>query len=213
MDRTELNNWIIKNRLTLAPDGQVYYTSVDGTDTDQFYFALDRTQKFITLPSGTQISVKSITKMKIEPGSFDLCTYTNSLKYTTAPQSVPIVSFDGSDTLNISMPKTDSDLNDLFPRLYPDYKSKLIYDVLREREMVDPSLFDKSLPEGKFVDFSENMEYKFYDDIERRLKDLGCTGMPPSTHTSSYSYIPIYFLFRRIVCKLFRVKSFPLAVL
>lgn len=182
MDRTELNNWVIKNRLTIAPDGQVYYTSTDGTDSDQFYFALDRSNKFVTLPGGIQVSLRSIIKLKIEPGSFDLVTHTNSLKYTTSPQSTPITTFDGvTDTYNISMPKTDSELNDLFPRLYPDYKTKLVYDVLREREMVDMSIFDKSLPEGKFTDFNESIEYKFYDDIERRLKDLGCTGMPPNT--------------------------------
>ena len=62
-----------------------------------------------------------------------------------------------------------------------DVVQKIFTGKLREREMVDISILDPNEPDGSFVDFSENIEYRFYDDIERRLKDLGCTGTPPNT--------------------------------
>ena len=39
------------------------------------------------------------------------------------------------------MPKSDSELNDLFPLVFPDYKQKMHYDLLRERERIDLSIF------------------------------------------------------------------------
>ena len=79
------------------------------------------------------------------------------------------------------MPKTDSELADVFSILYPDYPEKLFYDVMMEREIVDLSLFDPNSPPGTFVDMDESVEYMYYDNIERRLKDQGYSGNPPST--------------------------------
>lgn len=81
---------------------------------------------------------------------------------------------------SFKMPKTISELNDMFPLLFPEYKAKMYYDVMRERECVDPSLFDESLPEGRFTDLSEQIEYTYYDSLERRLKLFGCEGSPPN---------------------------------
>ena len=183
MDRTELNNWIAGNDLHVGDDGQVFYHTPGGTDPDQFYFAFDRSRKLITLPGGMRVQIKDINKLSIDSNSFNLSIQTKTMRYTVAPQVLPVIPLDmaAQDTYNISMPKTDSELNDLFPVMYPEYKEKLIYDVLREREMVDISILDPDKPDGSFVDFSENIEYRFYDDIERRLKDIGCTGAPPNT--------------------------------
>ncbi|MBS7383293.1 MAG: hypothetical protein KIG18_06245, partial [Candidatus Methanomethylophilaceae archaeon] len=71
------------------------------------------------------------------------------------------------------MPRTDSALDDAFPILYPDYRHKMYYDVIMEREMYDPSLFDDSLPEGRFIPFDEEGEYRYYQSVERRLEECG----------------------------------------
>ena len=184
MDRTELINWALRNSLTIGTEGQVYFTSPDEATPRQYYFAIDRSERFITLPGGIQVAISSISKLKMSVESFELTTIcTNGVRYNTSPQMAPVTSspITQQGTYDIRMPKTDSELNDLFPVMYPDYKSKFIYDVLREREMIDISLIDPTKPDGTFTDFNENIEYKMYDNIERRLKDLGCQGTPPPT--------------------------------
>ena len=104
------------------------------------------------------------TKTSIGPGLFP-----NSLRLTM------------SDMVSSrTMPKTDSELNDLFETLYPDYKTKLYYDVLSETKMYDPSLFNDTLEPGTFCQFNEDSEYEYIDNIERKLKAIGCTGRPPA---------------------------------
>ena len=183
MDRTELNNWIIRNGLTAGNDGQVFYTSPAGDDARQYYFCIERSGKYLILAGGIQLSLSSISRMKINSTTFDLLVQAGSIRYNVACQEIPILP-QGPETTSYKkcpMPKTDSELNDIFPELYPGYQEKLIYDVLREREMVDLSILDPTKEPGEFVDFNENIEYRFYDSIERRLKDLGCNGTPPST--------------------------------
>lgn len=82
---------------------------------------------------------------------------------------------------NMRMPKTDSELADVFPILYPDYMTKLFYDTMMEREIIDISLFDPNAAEGTFVDMDESVEIMYYDNIERKLKDQGYSGTPPPT--------------------------------
>ena len=86
----------------------------------------------------------------------------------------------GTD-ITISMPKMDSELADIFDMIYPEYREKLFYDILLEREIVDLSLFDPSSPKGTFVPLDESVEIIYYDDVERKLKAQGCRGSPPST--------------------------------
>ena len=79
------------------------------------------------------------------------------------------------------MPKSDSELADLFPLVFPDYKKRMHYDVLRERERIDLSMLDPQAYEpGTYVDYSDQIEYLYYDALERRLRALGCKGSFPS---------------------------------
>lgn len=79
------------------------------------------------------------------------------------------------------MPRSDSELNDLFPLLFPDYQRRMCYDVLRERERIDLSMLDPTTYEpGTYVDYSDQIEYIYYDALERRLRMIGCKGnFPP----------------------------------
>lgn len=79
------------------------------------------------------------------------------------------------------MPKSDSELKDLFPLLFPDYRGKMYYDELRERERIDLSMLDPlAYPKGTVVDYTDQIEYLYYDALERKLRALGCKGpFPP----------------------------------
>lgn len=84
-------------------------------------------------------------------------------------------------TATYAMPQSDSELKDLFPLLYPTYSSKMYYDELRERERIDLSLIDPTTYKpGTFVDYTDQIEYLFYDSLERRLRALGCKGRFPN---------------------------------
>ena len=79
------------------------------------------------------------------------------------------------------MPRSDSELNDLFPLLFPDYRKRMCYDTLRERERIDLSMLDPTqYPPGTCVDYSDQIEYLYYDALERRLRQIGCKGNFPS---------------------------------
>lgn len=80
-----------------------------------------------------------------------------------------------------TMPRSDSELNDLFPLIYPDYHGKMYYDELRERERIDLSMLDPvTYTNGTFVDYTDQIEFIYYDSIERRLRMMGCKGNFPS---------------------------------
>jgi hypothetical protein len=81
-----------------------------------------------------------------------------------------------------NMPRTDSALADCFEELYPDYRKKMYYDVMTEREMYDPSLFNPDIESGKFIPFDDVGEYTYYQSVERRLEACGydiTKALPP----------------------------------
>lgn len=80
-----------------------------------------------------------------------------------------------------TMPKSDSELNDIFPLAFPDYRSRMYYDLLREREVIDLAMLDPTeYKSGTFVDYNDQIEYLYYDALERKLRMLGCKGnFPP----------------------------------
>ena len=102
-----------------------------------------------------------------------------------------------ANTPSYRMPKTDSQLNDLFQVLYPDYKEKMYYDILRERECIDISLFDPEVEPGKFTDYTDQIEFLYYDSLERRLEQIGCKGSPPAVSVRSRVISTKFFETRR----------------
>lgn len=138
-------------------------------------------------PSGTLLNIDSITVAVLN----DDDTLVVSCKDGTVIELQParlsdemrlrIRNISKGVTAVYKMPKSDSELNDLFPLIFPDYKQKMCYDLLRERERIDLSMLDAmAYKKGTFVDYSDQIEYLYYDALERRLRTLGCKGnFPP----------------------------------
>ena len=97
---------------------------------------------------------------------------------------------DGAIILNVArMPKEQSELDDLWDILFPNWESMMYYDVLTEQAMVDPALFnvpmegeeaDEDDDEKRFVPYTDDMVAFYYDILERRLKGMGFTGRCPT---------------------------------
>lgn len=135
------------------------------------------------------MDLSSISGATLDDATGDLHLVAANDKHTTVPRGkftqmqkayLGIEETSLDETPKYRMPKTDSELNDMFPVLFPDYKAKMYYDVMRERECIDLSMFDPDILPGRFVDLSEQVEYKYYDALERRLRLLGCEGAPPN---------------------------------
>lgn len=92
---------------------------------------------------------------------------------------------DGSIIINTTkMPREQSELDDLFDVLFPDFKEKAYFDVLSEQGMIDPTLFGLDMPldaTRKFVPLVDEMYPFYYDLMERRLRGMGLTGRCPPT--------------------------------
>lgn len=129
--------------------------------------------------NNAEIKVGSVETVEYDPEAHLLMitTYGDKEYNIQGKKTKPVSRFND----RIQMPKTDSELTDIFPILYPDYQTKLFYDVMMEREVVDLSIFDDSSPEGTFVSLDESIEIKYYDNIERKLKAYEFSGNPPST--------------------------------
>ena len=179
MDKAEFYNWVFSMNLTIGPD-QMVCTEPDGDPGLEFFKIVG---DVLITSSNQEIKIGSIENI-----SFD-DAHSVIIIDTFGDKTIPIrgrVRGSAAEPKNkkppaVKMPKTDSELNDVFPILYPDYQKKLFYDIMMEREIVDMSLFDNTVPEGSFVDMDESVEYVYYDNIERKLKEMGCNGNPPST--------------------------------
>ena len=123
---------------------------------------------------GAEADIGNISNVSVNEKSVELFYLDGTSDVFSAGRFDPVsISRIAADSRVKRMPKTDSALDDAFPILYPDYRRKMYYDVIMEREMYDPSLFDDSLPEGRFIPFDEEGEYRYYQSIERRLDECG----------------------------------------
>ena len=105
---------------------------------------------------------------------------------------------DRSISASYKMPKTDSELNDLFTLLYPGYRNRMYYDVLRERERIDLFMLNPVVyEEGTFVDYNDQIECIYFDSLERRLKALGCLGTPPNIQVRQRVLLTKFYETRR----------------
>ena len=90
---------------------------------------------------------------------------------------------DGGIIINTTkMPREQSELDDMFDMLFPDFNEKAYYDVLSEQGMIDPTLFGLDMPldtTRKFVPLVDEMYPFYYDMLERRLRGMGLTGRCP----------------------------------
>ena len=98
---------------------------------------------------GNSIEIKSIETLEYDRDAQTLMisTYGDKEYNIHGKKTTAVKRFDDK----LQMPKTDSELTDIFPILYPDYQAKLFYDTMMEREIVDISIFDDTVPEGTFV--------------------------------------------------------------
>ena len=87
---------------------------------------------------------------------------------------------DATDITIRPMPLEVSDLNDEFPILYPEAETKLYYDELRERVMVDTSLFGMA-PGVKPL--SDVILAHYHDNIERRFDEENYMGQSSPSYT------------------------------
>lgn len=179
MDKAAFYSTVFSMGLTIGSDQMVYTEPDDAVGYEFFRLNGD----VIKPVMGNEMKISSVESIYLDDSGTVL------IVETIGDKTIPIrgrvrgsvqASRSGNRS-SIKMPKTDSELNDLFPILYPDYTSKLFYDIMMEREIVDVSLFDSTAPEGSFVDMDESIEILYYDNIERKLKDFGCSGTPPST--------------------------------
>lgn len=73
-----------------------------------------------------------------------------------------------------SMPKTLSQLTDVFEEIYPEAESMLFYDELNEQDMVDMAMF--GMPEEGLRSLSDKILKIYFYDLEKRLDMLGFVG-------------------------------------
>ena len=177
MDKSEFYSQIFSMGLTIGEGNTVYAAPDKGVPVKYFKIADD----ILSLSGGGETKISVIETMSInnERSVFTIETVGDKTIEIRGAVMDPPSSRNPSPGLR--MPKTDSELADLFPILYPDYTSKLFYDTMMEREIIDISLFDPNSPEGTFVDMDESVEIMYYDNIERKLKDQGYSGTPPPT--------------------------------
>lgn len=81
-------------------------------------------------------------------------------------ERMEIAATDTGETFR-AMPKTDSELTEAFPVLYPDWKDKIFYDEMNESEMINLSMFGG---EDKTVEITDSIENQYLVDIEEKLK-------------------------------------------
>ena len=178
MDKAAFYSEIFAMGMTVGSDQMVYTEPEEGVGYEFFRLVGDIIKPIM----GAEMNISAVETMTLDDIGSTLVIDTIGDKTIPLRGRVRVgPSPDRKRSTSVKMPKTDSELNDLFPVLYPDYSSKLFYDIMMEREVVDLSIFDPASPEGTFVDMDESIEYLYYDNIERKLKDFGCTGTPPPT--------------------------------
>lgn len=172
MDKDTFYEWVSDNGLVINSNMQL--CQVDGDDEYQYLSFFDEDTLRV---QGKRVSISAIEDIIFNNDIKTISITTFGDKdYTLKGKKRQIRTADAP-----AMPKTDSELTDIFSILYPDYQTKLFYDVMMEKEIVDESLFDDTVPEGSFVGMDEAIEIKYYDNIERKLKQNGFTGNPPNT--------------------------------
>jgi len=72
------------------------------------------------------------------------------------------------------MPKSIVDLASEFETLFPDYKSQLYYDVLKEREMIDMAML--GAPEEGFIPINDAVVSEYHLEVQRLLRCKGYLG-------------------------------------
>ena len=77
------------------------------------------------------------------------------------------------------MPKSLSELEALFPSIYPDLNDNIYYDELLEVDMVNMELF--GMPSDGMQQLSDKILAIYYADMERRLDEMGYVGRYPSS--------------------------------
>ncbi len=157
---------------------------LDGTRWDYAGILSDKTA--IT-PSGLSIDTSAISSAVLNDDDTLAITYKTGAIMVVEPRQfsndmrLRLCNISRDINAVYTMPRSDSELNDLFPLLFPNYRFKMCYDILRERERIDLSLLDPiTYKEGDYVDYSDNIECIYFDALERRLRALGCKGNFPS---------------------------------
>lgn len=123
---------------------------------------------------GREANIGDIKFISVNDKSLSIEYYDGAVSILEAGRFSPtLMSRLAKNSVAKKMPKTDSALADVFEELYPDYRSKMYYDVMMEREMYDPSMFNSNLDPGNFIPFDDEGEYRYYESIERRLGEEG----------------------------------------
>lgn len=90
---------------------------------------------------------------------------------------VPPVAVLGDDPESIfakDIPQTTLDLDQEFCNLFPDSKTQLYYDELKERDMIDMAML--GLPEEGVVPLTDRAVMLYHKEVQRRLRACGYIG-------------------------------------
>ena len=142
---------------------------------------------------GTQYGYIGGTEVQLPDGNIHPISGIDHLSMDDADNAVTIHDTDGGETryqgapmtfdeIGVptlrAMPKTTAELCDLFEELYPKVDGQLFYDELLERDMIDMAMLDR--PSEGYRPINDKIMAVYHDNIERKLKGLGCNGNLPS---------------------------------
>lgn len=138
-------------------------------------------------PAGETLDPNQVTLAELDDDNTLTISYSDGSLISVPPSNfsdemrVRLRNISSSTNAVYLMPKSDSELNDLFILVFPEYRKKMYYDLLRERERIDLSLLDPlKFEPGTFVDYNDQVECLYFDALERRLRALECRGAFPS---------------------------------
>ena len=147
---------------------------LSGLVTDGAYeFGMVNAMAFVTM-KGDKLLLKDIRNAEYLPIEHKLTLDDDSEEGTTirgALSQVNIV----EDIPVYDMPKSLTSMIDAFPILFPDYKDFMVYDELKEKDMIDIRLFDPDA-EPDVLPMDDRLLVKYHEEVERRLDLHGFVG-------------------------------------
>lgn len=178
MDGKEFAETVVSLGLVIRKDGRIS----DGMQTCYGTISED----CIIDPLGERILYEDVCSVYMSRVANALCVELGdgaeyALEASDMEQKpVNATSVTGSNVLwkDCEIPRTLAKLNDVFPYIFPNYKTQMYYDVLREQEVVDMALLGR--PEEGHKDLDDHIISIYHDYLERKFEELGMTGKLPT---------------------------------
>lgn len=153
--------------LTVTPKGYVY------TPDKGYKFGHLTQDDFICAINGNFCTLYDVQRVVYDEDGNTLQIIYNddTLRMVTGvPEKKSSESDEGDgDVVLKKIPSSISELNAVFPELYPDAGNQLYYDELQEREMVDMAMFGR--PTEGLKALNDTIVAIYYEDLEIKLKE------------------------------------------